>query len=144
MSTRGKYKSKHYDRILEHLKKSPGRHFTVNEIHQELAGEETNIGTTTIYRQLDRMVEEGLINKYVVDINTPACYEYSNVVKLIKQEEAPCYHCRCESCGKLIHLHCEEIAEMRQHFEKHHHFKIDPFRTVFYGTCEECLHKKKM
>ena len=49
-----------------------------------------------------------------------------------------CFHCKCEKCGKLIHLHCDEIEEMQMHLFSEHRFKMNPMRTVFYGLCEQC------
>ena len=46
---------------------------------------------------------------------------------------------KCEKCGKLIHLHCDELEEIQTHILKEHRFKMDPMRTVFYGLCENCM-----
>ena len=47
-------------------------------------------------------------------------------------------NCKCEKCGKLIHLHCEDVVKLEQHLMDSHGFRMDPCRTVFYGICEEC------
>ena len=49
-----------------------------------------------------------------------------------------CFHCKCEKCGKLIHLHCEELQEIQSHLLGEHGFQLDPRRTVLYGLCEGC------
>ena len=56
------------------------------------------------------------------------CYYLFKDGKLIK----------CEKCGKLIHLHCEDVVKLEQHLMDSHGFRMDPCRTVFYGLCEEC------
>lgn len=137
MSSRGTYRSKYYEQILDYLKSYPGKHFHVNDIHKDLAERGSSIGVTTIYRQLDRMVEAGVVNKYIIDPGTPACYEYTEETKTAETE--PFFHCLCQVCGGLIHFQCEEIEDLQGHFLKEHHFQIDPFRTVFYGTCENCM-----
>ena len=43
-----------------------------------------------------------------------------------------------QKCGKLIHLHSEELEEVQGHILDECHFKIDPTRTVFYGICDNC------
>lgn len=141
MNTRGKYKSKHYEELLEYLKKIPGKHFTVNELYREMAEKGSQIGSTTIYRQLNRMVEEGLVSKYTIEPNAPSCYEYVEVS--MPMERSSCYHCKCEVCGRLIHLHCGEMEGLGEHLLKEHSFQINPMRTVFYGVCQECLLKGK-
>lgn len=52
------------------------------------------------------------------------------------------YHCKCEKCGKLIHLHCHEVEELSQHMMEHHSFELNAMRTVFYGVCSECRQKE--
>ena len=93
----------------------------------------------TVYRQLERMVDEGLIAKYNIDVNTPACFEYLGS----HLGEETCYHCKCCVCGKLIHMHCDELPELQKHVLEHHGFSIDPVRTIFYGVCSDCAEKKK-
>jgi len=136
-TTRGKYKSKNYEELLGYLKTVPGQHLTVNDIFQALKGRGSSIGASTIYRQIERMVEEGIVEKYVIEANMPACFEY--VEPSSHEDKMSCYHCKCEVCGKLIHLHCDEIKELQTHLYNNHHFRINPMRTVLYGTCEDCL-----
>lgn len=137
MSVRGKYHSKNYDEILNYLKSIPGKHITINDIYRELSGQGSSVGTTTIYRHLNRMVEEGLVNKYTIEPNMPACYEF---IRMAGPEEiSNSYHCICEVCGKLIHLHCGELEELQRHLLKEHSFRLNPLRTVIYGVCEACL-----
>ena len=91
---------------------------------------------TSVYRQLERMVDEGIVNKYILDANTPACFEY--VPEHAGHENEICFHAKCEKCGKLIHLNCEELTCIQEHLREHHQFTLDPLRTVFYGICEQC------
>ncbi len=140
MNKRGNYKTKQYDIILAYMKTVPGKHFTVEEVHAALVKEGHSIGSTTVYRHLNRMVDDGLLNKYSIDPGTPACYEYIHVAT--PDEISGCYHCKCEVCGRLIHLHCEEIAEFYAHLRNTHGFDMNPARTVFYGTCSDCAGRK--
>lgn len=55
-----------------------------------------------------------------------------------KESQMVCYHCKCEKCGKLIHLQCNEVESLKQHMMEHHGFEMDSLRTVFYGICSEC------
>ena len=76
------------------------------------------------------------MSKYIIDANSPACFEY--VAEDVQHDKEVCFHCKCEKCGVLIHLHCEEIAEFVNHLREHHDFVLDPMRTVFYGLCSAC------
>lgn len=135
MNNKGRYVTKHYARVAAFLESRKGSHITAQDICDHFREEGNPISTTTVYRQLERLVEEGTVNKYIIDANSPACFEYNGAKRMPHQS---CYHCKCEKCGKLIHLHCEEIEELSAHLKAEHHFVFDPARTVFYGLCEEC------
>ena len=82
------------------------------------------------------MVEQGMVAKYNVDGTSSACFEYLGAEEHC--HKTSCFHCKCEKCGKLIHLHCEDVVKLEQHLMDSHGFRMDPCRTVFYGICEEC------
>ncbi len=138
MSSR--YKTKQGDILLDYLKSRQGSHVTANEICEHCKAHGTPIGTATVYRHLEKMVDEGIVSKYNIDSNSPACFEYIGSENCC---EEMCFHYKCEKCGKLVHLHCEEFKELCTHLKEHHNFVINPMRTVFYGICEECGEREK-
>ena len=137
MNNKSQYKTKQRAELTAYLMSMAGKHVTVADISEHFEKKSRPIGVTTIYRQLDKMVEEGLVNKYVIDGNSSACYEFIDNDHH-HEGHISCYHLKCEKCGKLIHLHCEEIEGLMGHIEKNHSFSIDPKRTIFYGVCEDC------
>ena len=137
MNSRSKYRTKQREILLAYLETVPGTHITANDVCEHFKAQGAPIGQSTVYRQLERLVDEGIINKYIIDANSPACFEYVGPDKHVDTEV--CYHCKCEKCGKLIHLHCDEIEELQKHLFSEHHFKLNPMRTVFYGLCEQCM-----
>ena len=141
MLTKSKYKTKQREILLNYLKCVPGQHFTAADICEYFRSQGASIGQSTVYRQLEELVDEGVINKYVLDPTGPACFEYIGADEHCEGEV--CFHCKCEKCGKLIHMHCDELIEIQQHLSAEHQFKLDPLRTVFYGLCEECAESKK-
>lgn len=136
-----KYQTKHSEELLSYMRSIPGKHVTAGEICSCMKNNGSRIGTATVYRQLEKLVDDGLVNKYIIDEGSSACYEF--VPEDSHVCEGKCFHLKCESCGKLIHLECEELNLLQEHIIGHHGFKIDPFRTVFYGICEECSGKEK-
>ena len=130
------YKTKQMTEILTFLKSVQGRHVTVNEICDFFREKGISVGTTTIYRHLEKMVKGGLAAKYVVDGSSSACFEYLGAEEHC--HKTSCFHCKCEKCGKLIHIQCDEIECLSRHMTEHHDFQLDPKRTVFYGICNEC------
>lgn len=130
------YKTKQMTELLDFLKSVQGSHTTVNDICEYFQKKGVAIGTTTIYRHLEKMVKEGVVAKYVIDGTSSACFEY--VDNSDREDKVKCYHCKCEICGKLIHLKCSEVESLKQHIIEHHGFEINSKRTVFYGVCSEC------
>ncbi len=131
-----KYQTKQREILLDYLEKIPGEHFTAGDICDYFKTRGKSIGQSTIYRQLEELVDEGIINKYHLTPTDPACFEY--IGPDVHQDGETCFHCKCEKCGKLIHLHCDELIEIQTHLLQEHNFTLDPIRTVFYGLCESC------
>ena len=136
MAIKPKYKTKQREALLEYLKETQGRHVTVSELCEHFVQAGSPIGQTTVYRHLEQMVQEGVVRKFFIDLNSPACFAF------VCEDEKPavenCFHAKCEKCGKLIHLHCEELKFLQEHLREHHRFELDPRRTVLYGVCEAC------
>ncbi|MBQ9065454.1 MAG: transcriptional repressor [Blautia sp.] len=137
MNSRSKYKTKQREILLSYFQSVPGVHITASDVCDYCKKHEVPIGQSTIYRQLESLVDEGLITKYTIDKNSPACFEYTGAGS--RENADICHHCKCEKCGKLIHLHCDEIEELQTHLLAEHHFKLNPMRTVFYGLCDQCI-----
>ena len=63
----GSYKTKQGDELRGYLERMPGRHITAGDICEYFRQSGKPIGMATVYRQLERMVDEGLIAKYNID-----------------------------------------------------------------------------
>ena len=111
-SGRSTYRTRQKDELAKFLASVKGRHLTVADVCGLLKRRHKNVGATTVYRQLEKMVAEGTVIKYVTDLTTPACFEYIGAEDC---HTPVCYHCKCESCGKLIHMHCDELPELQKH-----------------------------
>lgn len=131
------YKTRQKEKLLDYLVRNREKHTNVQEISAFLTAEGTPVGTATIYRQLDRLVECGVVRRYNFDGKTGACYQYI-------EDNSECqehFHLKCTVCGKLIHLSCERLSGINRHIFERHGFQIDPSQTVFYGKCSECSGK---
>ena len=136
MSNRPKYKTKQRQILIDFLKSRSGAHVSASDVCEHFRTMGASIGQSTVYRQLETLVDEGVVSKYMVDPSSPACFEYTG--GRCHEDEHTCFHCKCEKCGKLIHLHCYELEAIKEHLYKGHSFELDIYRTVFYGLCEEC------
>ena len=133
MEKKSGYRTRAQEELLRFLQTTPGRHHTAAEIREHFDRQEKPIGTATIYRQLERFVEEGRIRKYILGPGECACYAYAEDRQCVSH-----LHCKCEICGRLIHLDCDELPEIRTHLLEHYGFACDTGKTVFYGICDQC------
>lgn len=133
MAVRTGYRTRAQEELLRFLQATPGQHHTAAEIREHFDRQEKPIGTATIYRQLERFVEEGRIRKYILGPGESACYSYSEDQQCVSH-----FHCKCEACGRLIHMDCDELREIQTHLLERHGFAWDTGKTVFYGVCDQC------
>ena len=139
MGERSKYNTRQREYILYYLESVGGDHITAADVCEHFRSGANPMGQSTVYRQLERLVDEGVINKYTFDAGSPACFEYIGKGHV---KEGTCFHCKCEICGTLIHMHCDELASIGGHLYSEHGFSLDPRRTVFYGICKACSEKE--
>ncbi len=125
--------------ILEYIKQTQGRHITADDVLFALSGDGCRIGKATIYRYFEKLTEQGVIRKYAPVDGLSACYEYVGESACCKNH----YHMKCDVCGSLFHLECHLLDEISEHIDAQHDFKINKFKTVFYGICADCRAKKE-
>lgn len=118
---------------------SPGEHLSARDVQARLADAGSSAGTATVYRQLDALVGEGVLRRYDNGTGVAACYEYA--ADGSSCGDASCFHCVCSSCGKLVHVDCGHLADVRAHLAREHDFVVDPMRTVLHGLCADCARK---
>lgn len=134
MTARTQYKTKQMSEILSYLKSNRECHVTVSDITRYFSANNIKVGTTTVYRHLERLVEQGAVAKFFIDGEPCAVYEYTG-----KNEPSSGYiHCKCQHCGNLLHIECSKIKSLEMHLDKHHHFMVDSPKTVLYGICSNC------
>ncbi|MBE7054827.1 MAG: transcriptional repressor [Ruminococcaceae bacterium] len=123
------YETRQKTAILDFLRNCDG-HITASGIVKGLSEQGVRIGTATVYRHLEKLENKGMIRKYITDRG--ACYQYAG----------DCggnhFHLKCTQCGTLLHIDCAFLEKLAPHILEHHNFKVDNFRTVMYGKCENC------
>ena len=132
MRTQGGYRTRQRDIILELLKKNTDSHLSSDDICEMLKSAGEKVGTTTVYRYLEKLYSEGTVQKYVTD---RARYTYT---------ENNCrehFHLKCTECGKVLCADCDFLSGLSSHIGEHHGFDVVPSKTVFYGVCRKCREK---
>lgn len=128
------YSTKKRTYILNYFAEHPDREIGVNELHSYLLENEQEANVTTIYRYLDRLVDQGIVFKTVHGSKTQATYHYMDG----KEECCRHLHLKCKVCGKIQHLDCGFMEEIVEHISGDHGFDIDCRDSYLAGICREC------
>lgn len=128
------YVTKQGKSILECLEKNADRHLTAEDIYALLKEKGSSVSVPTIYRQLEKLTTGGVVRKYTLSPDEPACYQFASD----REECVHHFHLKCVSCNKLLHVSCAYLENLEEHIDEHHGFKVDNTRTVLYGLCAEC------
>lgn len=129
------YRTRQRELIEKTLKALGGKHITAEALTEQLDKNGYSVGRTTVYRCLERLVEDGVAQKYTA-IGESACYQYLGAADCVEH-----FHLKCTGCGRLIHIECEQLSELASHITAEHGFRVDKLKTVLYGLCEECAKK---
>ena len=129
---RSSYHTKQKERLIE-LIKNKNKEFTIKELLDELP----DIGLTTIYRFIDKLIEDGKIIKTIGN-NNISYYQYLG--ECIKENH---FFLKCDSCGKMIHIDCDCIGDLSSHIIKKHNFKPNKEKIIINGLCDKCIKKGK-
>ncbi|MGN0294628.1 MAG: Fur family transcriptional regulator [Lachnospiraceae bacterium] len=131
------YRTKNRDMMLSYMKANRDRTVYVNDIHQYMKSQGANVNITTIYRFLDKLQEEHQILKYTAEKGECAGFQYVGEGNCCEEH----LHVKCTGCGKVIHLDCQFMDEIRHHLQEHHRFFLQCSGSSLFGLCEECQKK---
>ena len=121
------YNTKQKDMIMNVLKNTK-KEFTIKEIYENVS----DIGLTTIYRLVDKLVEEDRIKK-TIGSDKQTYYQY-----LEDCSEENHFYLKCNKCGTLIHVDCDCLGDLLSHISKEHNFSASNKNIILNGICEKC------
>ena len=139
MRSSQKYNTKLRPRMIDAFCQNRARALSASELHAILCGQGEAVNLVTVYRNLERMTDEGvLIRFYKNGEHGGALYKYSG-----EAGECHCHiHAKCTECGEILHLDCDFMEELVRHTEDEHGFSILMGNTVLSGMCSECKSKQ--
>lgn len=121
--------SKQRDIVLEILKKSYS-HPTANEIFVEAREVDKNISLGTVYRNLDLLCEDGIIEKISTTQGIDR-YDFK------KSEHS---HAICEKCGKVFDfVTTANINKIKKEVQNQTELSVNLNEIRLTGTCKECI-----
>ena len=115
------------ERILN-LLKTLNRAISAQDIYVELRNGSQSIGLATVYRALEALKLEG-----VVQVRTLASGE--SLYSSVQQDK---HHLTCLQCGKSIPIDQCPVHELETQLHQSHKFKIFYHTLEFFGLCNHC------
>ena len=132
-----KYNSRGKTKIIDFLNRNNERRMTAGEILTGLNEEGNGINRSTVYRNLEKMVETGDVLSFKGSDSESTYYQYSGVHKECNAH----LHIQCNTCGRIFHLEHGFIDEFKKHLLFDYGVEIDVAHTMMVGVCKECREK---
>ncbi|ACK70670.1 ferric uptake regulator, Fur family [Gloeothece citriformis PCC 7424] len=111
-----------------HLLKTLDSSISAQDLYIELRKRKQNIGLATVYRSLDALKLQG-----VVQVRTLSTGE--SLYSLVQQDQ---HHLTCVNCGQSVLIDECPVHDLEDRLEKSHHFKVYYHTLEFFGLCDRC------
>lgn len=109
---------------------SADKHLSAEEVAREVSSRGASVGTATVYRTLDVLIESGL----VVERDFGEGFRRFEPARDIPHHE----HLVCSSCGRVIEFRDERLERMTTLHAEAHGFARQRHRLVIHGICADC------
>lgn len=136
MANRRTYNTRQRQAVLDYLAAHRDCYASVDGVFDALKSQGVEIGRSTIYRNLEALVGEGMASKIVAPRGEVALY------RLVNQGEEDAGQLVCVECGRVSTIDCDAFQEFSHHVSTVHGFAIDLSRTVLYGRCPLCAKRQ--
>jgi len=93
-----------------------------------------SVNLTTVYRYLTKLTREHKVIKFKREDGQGALYQLAATQKSCDEH----IHVQCVNCGKLLHLDCGFMDELKKHILHDHGFEIKCSGSVIFGVCSNC------
>jgi len=110
--------------------RSSDKHRDAEEICITLRKRGLNISRATVYRTIEMLVKNNLIDKLEIG-DGRARYEYND--KYLHHD-----HLVCTNCGKIVEFHNESIEKLQYKIADQNEFKLSYHRHQLFGVCKDC------
>ena len=134
ISKKGLKYSKKREIIVDYFIRSK-RHFTVEQLYDEIKKNHPGISYTTIYRTLKLLVECGIASMHHFGEDETRFEPRSQ-----KQHHD---HLICKRCGRIIEFTHKGIERFQQEVTKKYGFQPKSHTLQIYGLCRSCNKTKK-
>ncbi len=105
------------------------RHFTIEELWEEVRQVDPSIGYATVYRTLRLFTECGIASKH----------DFGGGSARFERESGHHHdHLICTECGKIIEFENKAIERLQDEVCQANNFRLTSHRMEMYGLCSDC------
>ena len=105
-------------------------HPTIQEIYEYAKEKDSSIGQATIYRNVNRLVEEKKVLKLPNSSNDSFHYDINTEQHI---------HFICKKCNKIIDIFDNDYRNFIKDIEKKESLSIEKTNIILEGLCDNCL-----
>jgi len=128
------YSTRAKSKIMAYLEENKDKRFSANDVYADLVKSGEDINLATVYRNLEKLTEDGSLIKAKSVENNACFYQYAGECHECHEH----IHMQCKNCGRIIHMECDFMENISGHLLKHHGFKLDCEGSVIMGLCDRC------
>ena len=125
------YSTEQRKQLLTFLEFHKDRQFSIEEIADFLC-DSCNISISAIYRNMNKLVEEGLVVRHAKEGSRKFLFQYVG-----NRDCSEHLHLKCTSCGQIFHMD-DTSMELIFLTAMKNHFIVDKRKTILYGSCDCC------
>jgi Fur family ferric uptake transcriptional regulator len=111
------------------------RHLSAEDVATAVRGGGRGVGTATVYRTLDMLVESGL----AVERDFGEGFRRFEPARDVPNHE----HLLCTTCGNVVEFRDERLERMTTLQAEAHGYARQRHRLVIYGVCPDCQHRRR-
>ena len=124
-----KMRNSSVDQIIIQILSKEYAHLKPLEIYEEIKERLPAVNQSTVYRSLDRLVNNGKLS--VSDMGTGA-----SVYELVSDHLH--HHLVCQNCGDVFTIGDEEVKIFFEEMSNHYQFDIKTNHLILFGICRNC------
>ena len=129
-----KYRTKTSQALNEFLSELEGRCFMAVDVSEYLDKHDIKVNLTTVYRNIDKLVEEGELVRFKATNSDSYSYRRADGHKHCDEH----LHIQCKKCGKLVHVDDEIMSKIVQMIEDNYQFSLICKDSSLCRLCKDC------
>jgi Fur family ferric uptake transcriptional regulator len=109
-------------------------HLSIEEIRRRLTAQGQRIGTATVYRTVQLLVDSGLVREH----------DFGEGFKRYEPMPTQAHHEHliCQRCGRVVEFSNERLERMLPIIADEHSFQHERHRVQIFGVCRDCQRRE--